>query len=118
MTHLKGLSAPYMRVVGKCNNGATGLWIADDVGIGLHTTQTMDLVYDPDSYQSFDHRLRYHQQPYPHQPYPHQPYPSQPYPHQSLIDAVQPMFRLCQSALTNHGGPVRQTCTVSTHGVS
>ena len=51
-------------------------------------------------------------------PTPTKPYPPQPYPHQSLIDAVQPMFRLCQSALTNHGGPVRQSCTVSTHGVS
>ena len=38
-----------------------------------------------DSYQSFDHRLRYHQQPYPHQPYSHQPYPHQPYPYQPYL---------------------------------
>ena len=44
MTHLNGLSARYMRlmpcVMGKCNNSATRLWTAEDVEVGLRTTQT------------------------------------------------------------------------------
>ena len=40
MTQLNGLSARYMRLMGKCNNSATRLWTDEDVEIGLHTTKT------------------------------------------------------------------------------
>ena len=40
MTHLKGLGARYMRLMGKCNNSATRLWTDEDVETGLHTTTT------------------------------------------------------------------------------
>ena len=38
MTQLKGLSARYMRLMGKCNNSATRLWTDEDVETRLHTT--------------------------------------------------------------------------------
>ena len=114
MTQLKELSARYMRLMGKCSNSATRLWTDEDVETGRHTTTTATshstiayvtinipiltsrtlinpTLINPThiSHTHISHTL------------PH-PTPTKPA-HSPLTDAVQPMFRLCQSALTNHG---------------
>ena len=113
MTHLNGLSARYMRlmpcVMGKCNNSATRLWTAEDVEVGLRTTQTATnhstIAYVTINNPILTSRTLINPTHISHT-LPH-PTPTRPA-HLPRTDAVQPMFRLCQSALTNHGGPVRQ----------
>ena len=125
MTHLKGLSARYMRLMGKCNNSATRLWTAEDVEIGLHPTQTATnhlptaIAYVTINNLILPSRTLINNTHISHTPDPTNPTPDPTKPaHLPVTDAVQPMFRLCQSALTNHGAPIRQSRTVTTRGVS
>ena len=108
MTQLKELSARYMRLMGKCSNSATRLWTDEDVETGLHTTQTATnhstIVYVTINNPILTSRTLMNLTLINHTHISHTLHNSTPTrpAHLPLTDAVKPMFRLRQSALTNH----------------
>ena len=103
-----------MRLMGKRNNSATRLWTDEDVETRFHTTKTAT-NHSTIAYVTINNPILTNPTLINPTHISHtlpNPAPTRPA-HSPLTDAVQPMFRL-----TNHGGPIRQSCIVTTRGVS